>query len=143
MKKLVLLTLALLLILCLAACGGNENFTSNSTSTKTNAETFESEENTDIIQTDSKETINDSAKWKEFLTDYETWVDDYIAVVKKQKENPTDMTILSDYTKMVTDLTEWTEKADDIAESIEDVDDALEYSKEILRIAEKMTEINE
>ena len=64
-------------------------------------------------------------------------------VVKKQKENPTDMSILADYTKMLTDLTEWTEKADDIAESIEGTDDALEYSKEVLRIAGKLTEVRE
>ena len=140
MKKLVCLALTLFMVVSLVACGGEDKVTNDSTAAKTNAKSLEYEENADSIQTDSKENGKDSAEWKKFLKDYEEWVDDYIAVVKKQKENPTDMIILADYTEMLADLTEWTEKADDIEESIENTDDALEYSKEVLRIAGKLAE---
>lgn len=143
MKKLVCLILTLLMVVCLTACGGDDKPNNDSISTKVNTESIEPEENIISVQTDLKENSNNDAEWKEFLKDYEEWVDDYIAIVKKQKENPTDMSILADYTKMLTDLTEWTEKADDIAESIEGTDDALEYSKEVLRIAGKLTEVSE
>ena len=87
MKKLVCLTLMLLMVMSLVACGGNDGLADESTSTKTNAESLETQENIDNTQTDSKENSNNSAEWKEFLKDYEEWVDDYIEIVKKQKEN--------------------------------------------------------
>lgn len=89
---------------------------------------------------ESKKSSTDDAKWKQFLKDYEAWVDDYIAIVKKYKNNPTDMSILSDYTEMVSEMAEWSEKADEIELELEDTDEALEYSKEVLRIAGKLAE---
>ncbi len=143
MKKLVCLILTVLMIMSLVACNGNDKLDSSSEVIETNSESFESEENVDINQTNSEEESGDSAEWKEFLKDYEKWVDDYIAIVKRQKENPTDITILTEYTKMLADLTKWTEKADKIAKSIEGTNDALEYSKEVLRIAGKLAEVGE
>lgn len=89
---------------------------------------------------ESEKSSTDDAKWKQFLKDYEAWVDDYIAIVKKYKDNPTDMSILSDYTEMVSEMTEWSEKADEIELELEDTDAALEYSAELLRIAGKLAE---
>ena len=145
MKKLVCIIMALLMGVSLVACGAEEKPSDDSTVTETNAEsTLESEEDVVSIQeTESKENNKDSAEWKEFLKDYEEWVDDYIAIVKKQKENPTDMTILAEYTEMLSDLSEWSNKADDVAESIENTEEAMEYSKEVLRIAGKLTEVGE
>ena len=74
------------------------------------------------------------------MKDYEAWVDDYIEIIKKYKDNPTDMSILSDYTEMMSEAAEWTEKADEIELELEDTDEALEYTKEVLRIAGKITE---
>ena len=50
------------------------------------------------------------------------------------------MSILSDYTEMVSEMAEWTERADKIELELEDTDAALEYSKEVLRIAGKLAE---
>lgn len=67
-------------------------------------------------------------------------MDDYIAIVKKYKDNPTDMSILTDYTNMVSEMADWAERADEIELELEDTDAALEYSAEILRIAAKLAE---
>lgn len=101
------------------------------------------ENNSSIVETSSKpknNTTSDDTEWKQFLKDYEAWVDDYIAIVKKYKNNPTDMSILSDYTEMVSEMAEWSEKADEIELELEDTAEALEYSKEVLRIAGKLAE---
>ncbi len=94
---------------------------------------------------DTKETTNDSnsddEEWRQFLKDYEAWVDDYIAIVKKYKDNPTDMSILSDYTEMVSEMADWAERADEIELELQDTDEALEYSTELLRIAAKLAEV--
>ncbi|MBR5323056.1 MAG: hypothetical protein IKU48_05885 [Clostridia bacterium] len=143
MKKLVSLTLTLLMVVFLVSCADNNNFTNDSTLTNVNTESLESQENIDSLQTDSVENSNDIVEWKEFLKEYEKWVDDYIAIVKKQKENPSDLTILTDYSKMLTQMSEWSRKSDDMAKSIKSTEDALEYSKEVLRIVGKLTEIGQ
>ena len=81
-----------------------------------------------------------NGEWKEFLKDYEAWVDDYIDVVKKYKENPADLTILSDYTEMVQEMADWSDRADEIELELEDTDAAIEYSTELLRIAGKLAQ---
>lgn len=84
---------------------------------------------------------NADTEWKEFLTDYEAWVDDYIEIVKKYKENPADTSILSDYSAMLSEMSEWSEKADEIEIELEDTNAALEYSAELLRIVAKLSEV--
>ena len=143
MKKLVSLTLTLLMVVFLVSCADNNNLTNDSTLTNVNTESLESQENIDSLQTDSVENSNDIVEWKEFLKEYEKWVDDYIAIVKKQKETPSDLTILTDYSKMLTQMSEWSRKSDDMAKSIKSTEDALEYSKEVLRIVGKLTEIGQ
>ena len=141
MKKIMCLALILLMVFSLAACGEDNTLTNDTISTDANTELVDTNENNDL-QTDSKENGSDDAEWREFLKEYEEWVDDYIAIVKKQKENPTDMSILTEYSEMLSDLTKWTEKSDDVAKSIKDTEDAIEYSKEVIRIAEKLTKIS-
>ncbi len=88
----------------------------------------------------SELSLSDS-DWKQFLKEYEEWVDNYIIIVKNYKNNPTDITILSDYMDMISKLSEWTERADDFKYELEDTSEAVEYSKELLRIAGKLAEI--
>lgn len=78
--------------------------------------------------------------WRDFLQDYEAWVDTYIAFMEKYKADPTDLTLLGDYTKMMSEMSEWSLKADEMELEIEDPEEALEYSAELLRIAGKLAE---
>lgn len=107
-------------------------------------EDLNSEEDSTTNETTSSDTAKDSsaddAEWKQFLKDYEAWVDDYIEIVKKYKDNPSDMSILSDYTEMVSEMADWSERADEIELELEDTSAALEYSAELLRIAGKLAE---
>ena len=64
-------------------------------------------------ETSKPETENSvDAEWKQFLKEYESWVNKYAEIVKKYKENPSDISILSDYTKMMGELTKWATRAD-------------------------------
>jgi hypothetical protein len=51
-----------------------------------------------------------------FLNDYEEFMDKYIAMIKKNQKNPNDMSIMTDYTSMMTEVSEWAERADDCAD---------------------------
>ena len=65
------------------------------------------------------------------MIDFE--VADYIEIVKKYSENPTDTSILSDYSEMVTELAEWQTEAEELEEELEDVspEELAEFSAEL------------
>jgi hypothetical protein len=56
---------------------------------------------------------------EEFLNGYEKFMDKYIAVIKKMKNNPSDMSVMTDYTSMMTEATEWSSKTADCAADAE------------------------
>lgn len=130
MKKLWTLLIAVVILLSLTACGNETISTNEDTSNNVVTET-----------TDEKnENSSNEAEWKQFLKDYEDWVDNYIEITKKYEANPSDLSILTDYTEMVSELAEWSEKADEIELELKDSDAALEYSNELMRIANKLAE---
>jgi hypothetical protein len=51
----------------------------------------------------------------EFLEGYEKFMVEYIAVLKKYKNNPTDASILSEYTSVMSKASEWSSKTSDCA----------------------------
>lgn len=143
MKRMLVLLMALTLVFMLTACGEKTSEFTQSTSDDTSSVLFE-DENDDTTEINSTDVLSNDALadegWREFLKEYEEWVDKYIAVVKKYNANPSDLSILTEYTSLVTELAEWTEKADDFSDSIVDVDDAAEYSAELMRIAAKLAD---
>ncbi len=108
------------------------------TKTKDNAEETKLENE----ETTTEETSSNNKEWKAFLDDYSEWVDEYVKITKKYSENPTDMSILSDYTDTLTELTEWKEKSDDVAEELEEASpsEVAEYTSELLKITAKIAE---
>ncbi|MBE7021790.1 MAG: hypothetical protein E7414_01025 [Ruminococcaceae bacterium] len=130
MKKIILIVLTLILVFALAACGAS---TINDENVK-----VASVDNTD----DGVTAVNNNIEWKEFLKEYETWVDKYIEITKKSKANPSDMSILSDYTEMMKELTDWSTKAEDMEKALKDASSAelAEYSAELARIAAKIAQ---
>lgn len=77
--------------------------------------------------------------WRQFLKNYEEFVDDYISFMKKYQANPTDTTLVADYIDMMTKVSEWSENADEIEDELNDSAELAEYTKEYVRITTKMT----
>ena len=126
MKKLLAIVLFIVFTMSMAACAGGE--------TQTNAKTEESS----VAGTAS---TSDNAQWKQFLKDYEAWVDDYIALMKKYEANPTDASILADYTEMMNEVASWTTRAEEVQKELEaSPEDLAEYTATLARIAEKLAE---
>lgn len=159
MKKIISLLIATIMALALFSCNDNSNGAADTQTNETIQSTgnqnddiledatnkesnvpYETEYENDEIEASSDNNSTSNEDWRQFLKDYEAWVDDYIAIVKKYKDNPADMSILSDYTEMVSEMTNWVEKADKIELELDDTDAALEYSAELLRIAAKLGE---
>ena len=84
-----------------------------------------------------------SADWRQFLDDYENWVDSYIAFMKKYKENPTDTALISEYAEFAGDTAEWSEKAKQYEDGLKNMSpaDVTEYTKRIGEILQKFNEL--
>ena len=79
-----------------------------------------------------------STNWKQFLKDYEKWVDSYISVYNKYKANPSDPSLLSDYTALAAKASEWASKASEIQDDLSG-SDLTEYTKTMNRIMQKIS----
>lgn len=91
--------------------------------------------------TSTSDTAAGTVDWKQFLKDYEAWFDGYIDLLKKYQSNPTDLTILSDYTAQMQKMSEWSEKADKIKVDLANDPEALsEYMATLSRIMQKLSE---
>lgn len=86
--------------------GGSEEATSDETTTEettegttegTTDEGTSDEATEEETSSDESTSGTDCNKW---LDDYEAYMDDYVALVKKYQANPTDMTIMQEYTSM-------------------------------------------
>lgn len=91
----------------------------------------------------SEKSSSGSAEWKQFLKDYEEWVDRYIEFMKKYKDNPSDVSLISEYTKFISETAEWAEKTSQYENKLKEMssDDLNEYMKAIGRILEKINSI--
>jgi len=81
--------------------------------------------------------------WKQFLKDYEEWVDSYIILLNKYNENPLDMSILTEYLEQMQKLVEWSEKADQVEIDLANDPNAMkEYLETLSRIILKLSGVS-
>lgn len=115
MKKAISVMLALVLALSLAACGGEKATTNEShdvsgtnhedtyvsekddTTTATTPSTEPYTEATTPTTTEGRDSAEIDPDFKAAMDSYEAFFDEYVAIMKKYKTNPTDLSILSDY----------------------------------------------
>ncbi len=76
-----------------------------------------------------------------FLDEYETFVDNYCDLMTKYYQNPTDLTLLSEYTKMIAQLEEFSQKADQYDSSDMSAEDAAYYMEVYNRCTQKMLKV--
>ena len=102
-----------------------------------------SDSNTNIIASDTdKNASTITIDWREFLREYEAWVDSYIEFMEKYNENPTDLTLLTDYMKLMDEYIEWAEKAENVEVELANSPEALkEYMETLTRIIGKLASI--
>ena len=77
-------------------------------------EKFDDEEEESSASTEESSS-EDSGDCGEFLSEYEDFMDNYIDILDKYKEDPTDMSILSEYSSITQEAQEWTSKISDCA----------------------------
>jgi hypothetical protein len=80
--------------------------------------------------------------WRQWLSDYEQWVDDYIDFMERYAENPSDLSLLTEYMEFMTRLIEWTEQAAEIElDLINDPAALTAYLETMSRILQRLAEV--
>lgn len=110
-------------------------------------EEVELEENESAIQAETNSGMeqqpqtssSSNSEWKQFLKDYEAWVDKYVTFMKKyQSATPSDMaSMMSEYSSLLTDLTMWSEKTQNMQSGLSG-SDLTEYLNALTRISQKL-----
>lgn len=125
LKKILAMLLAFVMMLSLTACGGNkpaepdddgnrqERVTEEPKKTEEPEETAEPEETEEPAETEepteepTKEPAGVSADFKAAMDKYEAFIDEYITFIKKYEEEGKPVSMLADYTKMMTQYSEF------------------------------------
>ena len=102
-------------------------------SSSKSADEPEESNSTNIIQTGG---VNPDLK--AFLDSYEKFVDEYVDFMKKYMANPTDLSLLGEYTDMLTELSEFETKLDKYDSNNMSTEDAAYYLEVTNRCTQKM-----
>lgn len=138
MKKISIALLALTFLIVFAACSSNKE---NTEETKESTSVEQIEDTSAQEESKEDESSEEETEWQKFLNDYDKWVDTYIELLKKYKENPTDATLITEYAKLSQEALTWTEDAEAIQADLEKAspDELIEYSKQLTVITEKLS----
>lgn len=141
MKK-QLLTLAAISTVALASCGGSNeeeiqnelNLLESEVNDMIEDDSEEDDSSIDMEEVESTDETSSSDEWSKVLDDYESYVDDYTALIKKQKADPTDMSIMTEYQQLMQKGTEWSTKMSEISSEF--------GPKELTRMQEIQTKLS-
>ena len=102
-------------------------------------ETFEVDEETPAVPISEEADSSTRTEWKQFLNEYEEWVDRFVLLSKRFEENPSDLSLLSEYLESMQLIVDWAERANNIQDDISNDPVALnEYIETLSRILNKM-----
>ena len=150
MKKFLVIIVALILVLALFGCGKDKT-TSTEQDTST-AETYETDgedsEPADVSEDpdtgyDSSESDSGllSPEFKKTMDDYEAWFDHYCDVMKRYKEDSTNLELLSEMTDLLTEETTMLEQMENMDQSEMNSAELAYYIEVTARIEKKLLEV--
>ena len=110
MRKLVLLITAISMIVMLAACGGVEDL-SEATDSYDEQNTVSSDESMTVTTAPETTPVTEAGdglrpEFKAAMDSYEAFYDSYCEIITKYKANPSDLSILTEYSSMLVKMAE-------------------------------------
>lgn len=151
LKKILAMLLAFVMMLSLTACGGNkpkDNDAEPDDGKKHERVTEEPEETDEPAETEepaeepTEEPEEVSADFKAAMDAYEAFIDEYITFIKKYEEEGRPLSMLSEYTELMTQYTEFAEtmaayNGDNLSAA-----DYAYYIEVMGRVSQKLLELN-
>jgi len=152
LKKILAMLLAFVMMLSLTACGGNEpaepdddgnrqeRVTEEPKETEEPEKTAEPEETKEPAETEEPEEV--SADFRDVMDEYEKFIDKYVKFMKKYEEEGRPLSMLSEYTELMTQYTEFAEtmaayNGDNLSAA-----DYAYYLEVMNRVNQKLLELN-
>lgn len=125
--------------------GKDNNIPDDNSSTEDSDESLDEAESEETTKEPEKEETNNGgirANFKSAMDSYEKFFDEYVAIMKKYANNPSDMSILSDYTKymgkytkMMADFEKWESEDMNAAETAYYLEVQGRITKKLLEVA--------
>ena len=156
LKKILAMLLAFVMMLSLTACGVNkpaepdddgnrqERVTEEPKETEEPEKTAEPEETKEPAETEepTEEPAGVSADFKAVMDEYEKFIDKYVKFMKKYEEEGRPLSMLSEYTELMTQYTEFAEtmaayNGDNLSAA-----DYAYYIEVMGRVSQKLLELN-
>lgn len=156
LKKILAMLLAFVMMLSLTACGGNkpaepdddgnrqERVTEEPKKTAEPEKTAEPKETEEPAETEepTEEPTGVSADFKAVMDEYEKFIDKYVKFMKKYEEEDRPLSMLSEYTELMTQYTEFAEtmaayNGDNLSAA-----DYAYYIEVMGRVSQKLLELN-
>ena len=84
-----------------------------------------------------------NATWRQVLSEYEAWMNKYIDFMAKYKnttDNSARISMMSEYSTLMTEMSEWTQKLDSVKGNLS-TSDLNEYVQALTRINQRLSEI--
>lgn len=126
--------------------GKDNNIPDDNSSTEDSDESLDEAESEETTKEPEKEETNNGgirADFKSAMDSYEKFFDEYVAIMKKYANNPSDMSILSDYTKymgkytkMMADFEKWESEDMNAAETAYYLEVQGRITKKLLEVAQ-------
>ena len=145
MKKFIAITIALILLLTLTGCAKEETVPEeNEITTEESYDTAE-EETEAQKATDTEDESSDSGllspEFKKTMDDYEAWFDHYCDVMKRYKEDSSNLELLSEMTDLLTEETAMLEEMENMDQSEMNTAELAYYLEVTARIEKKLLEV--
>ena len=156
MKKVLSAILVLLIMCSMVACGDVEDSAKETTlniiasATKpaveattpiTQPATEDPVETTTPATTEGEKDDGIDPDFKAAMDSYEAFFDEYVAIMKKYKENPMDMSILADYAKYMGQYADMMQKIEALENEDLNIAEAAYYAEVMARISKKLLEV--
>ena len=131
MKRVIFILTIISSFLIYSCSGDSDKKEDKDEKTKTEVKEVKKEIDSKLIENKTKVSKNEC---DEFLKKYDKWADEYIKIYKKSKKNPTDMSVITEMTKLATEALTWLEKWQAIETCTKDP----VYAKRYAEIAKKI-----
>ena len=141
-KKSMKKTPSIVLAMCLTSfflfsCGGKKEETKTEGTEMSTEKASESNSGSEAKTSEdskSEDKTSSNNKCDQFLADYEAFINDYLEMAKKLKENPQDMSVMTEYSQMTAKASKWAADAKDCSA---DAAFAAKYAQLAARMAQK------
>jgi hypothetical protein len=111
MKKMILISVIISALFLLTSCGSNKEEAKEKTDVEQKTTKTNQEEEVEEVDISEGQTMSQNCD--EFLVEYEKFMQEYIVILKKYQENPSNPAFMTEYMEIAKEAEDWDNKSAD------------------------------